>query len=74
VNWQPIATAPHNQRILAYIPGGTYFNGYVYEEKIAIIYWWEGDEVNRPGWIDGCFCFPSHWMPLPEPPIFEHRD
>ena len=67
--WQPIETAPKDRKpVLVYLPD---------DEKITSAYfeYWE----NYPAasrWslcAVGCRaedgdCYPSHWMPLPEPP------
>jgi hypothetical protein len=58
-NWQPIETAPKNQRILACV-SNEYWN-------IEIVQWHERDNA----WIYGDFDHwmqPTHWMPLPTPP------
>lgn len=60
-NWQSINTAPKDgTHILCYLP---------YGQSLMIETWWHVDERNGL-WFheDGEVC-PTHWMPLPKPPI-----
>lgn len=58
--WQPIETAPKDQRLLLFFPtAGMVATGYwaIFDEA------WQGEpftEEDRP--------LPTHWMPLPELP------
>lgn len=61
MEWQPIATAPHGDRILLcevdkWVPPEMHVG------------WWSGTGWVREG--DDCdiVVVPTHWMPLPEPP------
>ena len=75
-NWQPIETAPkattwtdghheHAESIIAYLPRA---------DVVTVVHWWQ--YRNKDGMIDGSnflteggsACWPSHWIPLPEPP------
>jgi hypothetical protein len=69
--WQPIETAPRDGRnVLVFEPGGTYPSGYSFPATVGTAYWWNGDGVNHPGWNGPINPrgFPTHWMPLPDPP------
>lgn len=60
--WQPIETAPTNERVLVYES----FNG---SFDIHIVKWFNGYwESNM-----GAQFYPTHWMPLPEPPKGENE-
>ena len=66
--WQPIETAPKaSGRILVI---DKYDN-----DSCGVAYWYRGDEYEDEGWysafcVDGVTMFhPTHWMPLPQPPI-----
>jgi len=59
MNWQPIDTAPLDKAILVHC-----LDPFVLEESEVVAWWRDGY------WV--CFggdrvCFPSCWMPLPEP-------
>lgn len=57
MEWQPIETAPEEQRVLGFVREG---------EAEIVIYWGEGE-----GWSlesTGETVEITHWMPLPEPP------
>ena len=59
MEWQPIETAPKD---------GTDILTYAKFGGISVRYWGEGDDEGM-AWqprIRGCF--PTHWMPLPNPP------
>lgn len=58
--WQPIETAPKNKAVIIYAIGRVGEACFV-------------DYPDLKGWyfaadIDAMSGFPSHWMPLPEPP------
>ena len=66
--WQPIETAPKDgATILLYFPKGYWAD----DRDIAIGFWSDGDwysgEADSTP-MTGFGSFPSHWMPLPEPP------
>lgn len=56
MNWQPIATAPKDQRILLFFPKmpGKGFEAHIQTGTgfVPEAQWWR----------------PTHWMPLPPPP------
>ncbi len=58
--WRSIETAPKD---------GTPLLGFV--EKVMYVCWWDG--LGWSFFVDGrgsrFAFFPTHWMPLPEPPI-----
>lgn len=83
--WKPIETAPKNGTfVLLHVPDGalesgpvtigTYFNAEERDERgrfkkgeFVYAHWtgWLGmDGDTRPSW-----CNPTHWMPLPSPPL-----
>ena len=65
-DWQPIETAPRDE----YRPILTYSNGVITTVK------WHVDKVGGGHWVlsePGVYgedfeWWPTHWMPLPEPP------
>lgn len=65
MSWQPIETAPIDEWILAYEPEQIGGEG-------SIIYVVHKTQLgSRVGFFDGegyWQLFPTHWMPLPEPP------
>lgn len=62
-SWQPIETAPKNTALLLWWPHWSQFE--------PIVGWWQ---ING-GWqsgelpLEGDNTPPTHWMPLPEPPL-----
>jgi hypothetical protein len=71
--WQTIETAPKDGTlIIAYQPGGTYSNGIAYPATVGTASW-QRDGVGGYGWW-GPYNprdYPTHWMPLPDPPTVE---
>ena len=72
--WQPIETAPKDgTRIL--VTGGTFRREDEDEKRPAwtAIVWWDSDQrVWWGGYLAqdvGVWYEPTHWMPLPEPPL-----
>lgn len=61
--WKPISTAPFETRILGY------WQEYHHIEDVSI-YKDGPDDLFCERYYDDCeyIGFPSHWMPLPEPP------
>lgn len=65
MNWQPINTAPKDET--------TVLLGWDYLQIVGLAYW----HTERDDWwaLDGDTSYytknPTHWMPLPEPPIKE---
>lgn len=63
-DWQPIGTAPKDgTEVLIYQAGQTF--GYDYAIGKQGEYGW----VNRNS--ASCYNTPTHWMPLPSPPVQE---
>lgn len=68
MEWQPIETAPKDgSRILGYTPS--------WEPHIVCLYWkdfqQDDPEFEHGGFVDDFInetFYPTHWMPLPEPP------
>ena len=61
--WQPIETAPHNQRIVLQQ------NGSPPNDEIAIAWWDRSDDQFYYAPQGGVVPWtPTHWRPLPEPP------
>ena len=58
--WQPIETAPENGEFLVYLPNE--------RMKVQSVLWHPNVKI-----IGSQFAFdtskPTHWMPLPEPPL-----
>lgn len=64
--WQPIETAPKDGRLIA-----------LYDDRVVVGCWnptlgdgwyfWDGSDGELNCWIPGYG--PSHWMPLPAPPV-----
>jgi hypothetical protein len=55
-DWQPIETAPHGGQVLVYEAR---------HQRVRVANFNEDRWVTRPG---DFACYPTHWMPLPEPP------
>jgi hypothetical protein len=75
--WQPIETAPKDgAAILGFGQWAGEINGILPGQKVSIIEW-AGGSTDYPGFdwrvSDGdayaCWLKPSHWMPLPAPPV-----
>lgn len=65
--WQPIDTVPDDvMTVLGYSPRGSQEG----TPCIAQITYYEGN--GNTGWwepVDGNRFYPTHWMPLPNPPL-----
>ncbi len=61
-DWQPIETAPkiEDQKILAFCPTGRH--------NIVVACWYFDEWNFSPSSEDYATLYPTHWMPLPEPP------
>lgn len=59
--WQPIETAPKDRSVLlaAWVASGPYY--------VREVGWWE--EADGGFWSFPSEGVPTHWMPLPEPPL-----
>lgn len=57
--WQPIETAPRD---------GTHFLTYR-PDRIQEAWWKSDSELGGFGFTYAGYSFPTHWMPLPKPPI-----
>jgi len=65
-NWQPIETAPERTHILVYLDGN------VHESSLGLQGWWfPFSEYHGCGCCGSSTDKPTHWMPLPAPPITE---
>lgn len=78
-DWQPIETAPRDGiAILGYWEWAGEINGIDHDKEIAIIFW-SGGRTDYPGfeWVVrgtdayAAWLRPTHWMPLPPPPLTE---
>lgn len=69
MEWQPIETAPRDERIDLWSGG----------ERVPDCFWmdgykWRDDDLPKDCFVymDGDLCYdvyqPTHWMPLPQPP------
>jgi hypothetical protein len=68
--WRPIETAPENESILIYIPNCEHYGEGVYRGMLANMgtgQHWSANAVSM-GRSLGPDTWPTHWMPLPEPP------
>lgn len=74
--WQPIETAPEDQSVLIYIPNAEHYGEGVYRAlrketvKKGVFIWMttglrHGSDLLRRDYQ------PTHWMPLPDPPVSE---
>ena len=72
--WKPIETAPTD---------GTEILGWLKEGKWAVVSfkvtnyycaWNREYRDSKAWWKDNVTCTPTHWMPLPKPPIMEKTD
>lgn len=68
MNWQPIETAPKDGAWILVVD-------YTDDESFGVAYWFAGDgEYKDAGWYSTSCCdditmfYPTHWMPLPQPP------
>jgi hypothetical protein len=71
MNWKPIETAPKDGRfILAYFDAS-----FFYASKFDVVCWngWGGGVWRDSSGFNCVSTEPSHWMPLPEPPIQSTR-
>lgn len=67
-DWQPIETAPEGVRVLVYMPDLNKVSEAWYSANTKL--WPRDREFNEDG--EACnLGYPSHWMPLPEPPKLE---
>jgi len=63
MEWQPIETAPNGKEILVFMEGEIFqgnFEGTYWEFATA--------DFHGCGCCSGTRDYPTHWMPLPEPP------
>jgi hypothetical protein len=68
--WQPIETAPKDgTTILAFFADRV---GYVARQDVQAVAWRENDgwASTQTGWT---LAWPTHWMPLPDPPKADER-
>jgi hypothetical protein len=60
MDWQPIETAPKDGTHILFWDG----------DGMSVCYWvgrrW--DLVQTGAYAEDADCWPTHWMPLPEPP------
>lgn len=60
-DWQPIETAPKDgTRVLLHTPDTHRYS--------PVLGSWSDFEERWEEWGDYYPCYPTHWMPLPEPP------
>ena len=75
MEWQPIETAPKNTDVLVFMEGDV-FQGILDKEGGFVDKGWDFPFADA----HGCGCcageenYPTHWMPLPEPPAAETED
>lgn len=66
-NWQPIETAPKDVLVLMFERQPEFLSSVDALVGIVFAGWWDGE-----GWrnnLDQQEQAPTHWMPLPEPPV-----
>jgi hypothetical protein len=71
MDWQPIETAPKDgaefQAWVDYRGRGIWEPRCRYDDNGAFQIWQRVD-YDCEGWDTDSYAFPTHWMPLPEPP------
>lgn len=72
-DWQLIETAPSNIAILVFVPNREHYGPGIYRAM-----YWNHPERCEPFWQSTALAsgrnipadsLPTHWMPLPEPPV-----
>lgn len=64
--WQPIETAPKDgSKLLGWEPPDSIYTSPV----LYAVCWWSGNGWVRDGDDFDLVVEPTHWMPLPEPPV-----
>jgi hypothetical protein len=67
-DWQPIETAPKYQAVLVFVPNREHYGPAVYRALLGEFGWTStGLAVGRA--MTGEGSQPTHWMPLPDPPV-----
>ena len=67
LTWQPIATAPTYRAVLVYVPDREHYGPAVYRAILGEFGWTStGLACGRAMGEDSQ---PTHWMPLPDPPV-----
>jgi hypothetical protein len=64
--WQPIETAPKDVAILGLLKTD---DGYDYEVMKWTVNVWQATNDCEPFCCRSWYCEPTHWMPLPTPPL-----
>lgn len=68
--WQPIETAPRDGTFVdLWVKEWEYTNDTFTTLRLCDCSW-----EQEQGWVNDAgdplrFCFPTHWMPMPEPPV-----
>jgi hypothetical protein len=68
MEWQPIETVPMNTYVLVFM-NGDMFKGKLEEEGIYKNWDFPFADAHGCGCCAGCKDYPTHWVPLPEPPV-----
>lgn len=68
--WQPMDSAPIDERFLASVDGKVRLVQFGKTSHVPIYGWCLADQ----GAEDFDLCFPTHWQPLPSPPQAEEQE
>lgn len=68
--WQPIETAPDKESVLVFIPNTEHYGPGIYRGLKGTFGQWMTNAVAM-GRDCGTRSQPTHWMPLPSPPLSE---
>jgi hypothetical protein len=70
-DWQPIETAPHDVEVWVFYEGAQ-FPAKFYDYDYTHLPYQVRPANKFTGWLDsivGEECHPTHWIPMPPPPI-----
>ena len=76
MTWQPMATAPKDgTHILVWFPQSGVWEVFMhrFDQDDTEGWWCVSDNKNEPMPLRGWVIQPTHWMPLPAPPVGEMR-
>lgn len=73
MEWYPIATAPMDEPVMAYVPEGMWGNGNPY----LMVEWSKTMSVGGSHWWtidDACSVEPTHWCRMEKPELMGNRE